>query len=212
MTAFLKIYTDSAHTNEVAHTANVSTTLNNGGTLASGATVIPCTTTTGMPAQGQIDIDSGGNLETILYTSISGNNLNLAKPTALSHANGVAVVQWYYQLAVGDQVNGIINDGTNASPNTNNTATWYLYNAGDQTATSIAIQTASSSPSTTDGYSDTLISITSASTGFAASVSPANLAAGSQQQFWVTEEIPSGQSANGANPQVCVVNIYYQSV
>jgi hypothetical protein len=210
--AILKVYTDNAHTSEVAHTAAVSTTLNNGGTLAIGAVGIICTTVTNMPAQGVIDIDTAGNLETIPYTSITSNTLNLAWPTTISHANSVAVVQWVYTLAVGDQTNGILNDGTNATPNgSTNVATWYAYNAGGQTAQSPVFATANTSPSTTSGYADTVISITSISAGFSTSVSPSNIAAGSQQQFWVCEQIPTGQSQAG-NPQQCVVNLSYSSI
>jgi len=212
MPAIIKVYTDNAHASEVAHTANVSTTLNNGGTLAIGATAIICTTTAGMPAQGIIDIDTAGNLETIAYTSITSNTLNLAKATTISHANSVAVVQWNYVLAVGDQTNGISNDGTNAAANgTTNVGTWYAYNAGDQTAQSTAITPSNSSPSTTSGFADCNVSITSISAGFAGSQSVGSIASGSQQQFWIGAFIPSGQSPIG-NPQQCLINITYNTI
>ncbi len=209
MSALLRVYTDSAHTSEVAHTAQNSTTLN--GATSIGATTIVATSTTGWPAQGVIDIDTGGNLETVAYTSLSGTTVNLSTTLANAHANSVAVVQWYYSLAVGDQTNGILNDGTNATPTTYNTDPWYIYNAGNQVAQNVTIATSSASPSTTSGYADTVVSITSATASFAASVSPANIAAGSTQEFWVCAEIPSGQS-NAGNPQVCVVTLSYQSI
>lgn len=211
MVVQLKIYTDNAHTNEVAHTTQNSTTTA-GGTQAIGTTSLQVTSTTGMPAQGYVDVDTGGNLETLPYSSIiDSTHIGLAKATTISHASGVAVVQWYYSLAVGDQTNGILNDGSENVPTGANTATWYLYNAGDQTAQNVDMATSNASPSTVLGFSDTLISITSASSGFAASVSPANLAAGAQQQFWLVAEVASGQS-NVANPQICVINVSYQSV
>lgn len=209
MSALLKVYTDNAHTSEVAHTAQNSTTLN--GATSIGATSIVVASTTGWPAQGVIDIDTSTNLETVAYTSVSGTTVNLSSALANAHATGVAVVQWYYSLAIGDQTNGILNDGTNATPDVNNTATWYCYNAGTQVAQNISMATSNASPSTTSGYTDTVVSITSATTGFAASVTPANLNVGAQQQFWVAAEIPSGQS-NAGNPQVCVVNLTYQSI
>ena len=210
MPAQLKIYTDSAHTSEVPHTTNASTTLN--GAVSAGAGSIVVASTTGMPAQGYIDIVDGTNgNETLPYTSISGTTINLAKATAFAHASGLTVNQWVYVLLVGDQTNGILNDGTNATPNANNTATFYLYNAGDQVAQSPSIATSNTSPSTTSGFTDTLVSITSATTGFSASVSPANINAGSQVQFWVVAQIPSGQS--GINkPQQCVINVSYSSI
>lgn len=212
MPAIIKIYTDSAHTSEVAHTAQNSTTLNNGGTLAIGATSLTLTSTAGWPTSGYLDIDTAGNLETIAYYGLSGSTVQLAKATAISHANAVAVVQWYYQLAVGDQTNGIVNDGTQATPTGQNTNTWYAYNAGDQTAQSTSLATASGAPSTTQGFADTLLSITTATTGFAASVSLGNVtAAAAATQFWVAEEIPNGQSAAG-NPQICQINISFTTV
>jgi hypothetical protein len=211
MPAQLKVYTDSGHSSEVAHTTANGTTLN--GAVSAGAASIIVTSTTGWPSQGFIDIVDGTNgNETIPYTSISGTTVNLAKVTASAHASGLTVNQWVYVLAVGDQTNGILNDGSNASPNgTTNVGTWYLYNAGDQVAQSPSIATSNTSPSTTSGYSDTVVSITSASTGFGTSVSPSNINAGSQQQFWVAAQIPSGQSGIN-NPQQCVINISYSSI
>lgn len=212
MSALLKVYTNSTHTTEVAHTAENSTTLN--GATAVGATSLTLTSTAGMPTQGYVDVDTGANLETLAYYGLSGNVIQIANTGGASkaHASGVAVVQWYYQLPVGDQTNGILNDGTNAAPDANNTATFYCYNAGDQPAQSVSIAVnSSSSADTTSGKADTLVSITSATSGFAASVSPANIAAGGQQQFWVVAEIPSGQSTAG-NPQVCEVDISYSSI
>lgn len=211
MSAILKIYTDSGHTSEVAHTAYVNTTLS--GNTSIGATSITVASTTNMPTQGYIDIDTGGSLETVPYASISGTTINLAKALVNAHSGGATVVQWYYFLAIGDQANGILNDGTNATPNGNNTATWYLYNAGDQTAQSIVLSTSNVSPSTPDGYADTLISITGSSSGFATSVTPSNLVAGATQQFWLVAEIPNGQALSGsANPQICLININAQSL
>jgi hypothetical protein len=210
MPAIVKIYTDSAHTTEVAHTAQNSTTLN--GALSIGATSATLTSAAGMPTSGYIDIDTAGNLETIGYYGLSGNVIQLSKATTIAHANGVAAVQWYYQLAVGDQTNGIVNDGTQNTPTAQNTATWYAYNAGDQTAQSTTLATVSGAPSTTQGFADTLISITSATAGFAASVAPGNIAAGAAStQFWVAEEVPSGQSAAG-NPQICQITISFTTV
>lgn len=213
MPAILKVYTDNAHTNEVAHTAQNSSTLNNGGTLNSGATFFTVTNASGWPTYGMLDIDTAGNLETIPYFGLSGNVLQLSKPTGINHANAVSVVQWNYQLAVGDQTNGIANDGTNATPNSpTNVGTWYVYNAGDQAATSVAFSTSNASPSTTQGFADTVISITSSLAGFATSVSPSNLAAGSQQQIWVCAEIPSAQNPAGTNPQLCLINLNFNSI
>lgn len=213
MPAILKVYTDSGHSSEVAHTTQNSTTLNNGGTLSIGATSLTLTSTAGWPTSGMLDIDTAGNLETIPYFGLSGNVVQLTKATAISHANAVAVVQWYYLLAVGDQTNGIANDGTNATPNgTTNIGTWYVYNAGDQTATSPVFSTSNASPSTTQGYSDTNISITSISAGFSTSVSPSNIASGSQQQIWVEAAIPSNQNPAGTNPQQCVINLTYNTI
>lgn len=210
MPAFLKVYTDSGHSSEVAHTTNVGTTLN--GSVSAGATTITLTTTTNMPAQGQIDIiDATNGNETICYSSISGSVLTLAKALAFLHPNAVVVNQWYYLLAVGDQTNGIANDGTNATPVGTNTATWYAYNAGDQIAQSPVFATASPAPSTASGFADTNISITSDSTGFAASVSPANIAVAGQQQFWIDAQIPTNQSIVG-NPQLCVLNLSYNTI
>lgn len=209
MAAFPKLYTDSGHTSEVAHTAQNSTTLN--GALAIGATSATLTSTTGMPTSGYIDLDTSTNLESIPYYGLSGNVIQLANPTTIAHATGVAAVQWYYSLAVGDQTNGIPNDGTANTPVAANTATWYVYNAGNQIAQSLTIAVVSGAPSTTQGQTDTNMSITSATTGFAQSVSAGNLAVGATQQIWVDEQIPSGQSAAG-NPQVCVVSFTYSTV
>lgn len=212
MSAFLKVYTDSGHTAEVAHTAQNSTTTA-GGTQGIGTSTLQVSSTSGMPAQGVVDIDTAGNLETLAYTNVvDTTHLALAHATTISHASGVAVVQWYYTLAVGDQTNGIVNDGTQAIPTGLNTVTWYLYNAGDQTAQSITLATASGAPSTANGFTDTVISITSANSGFATSVTPANMTAGGAvQQFWVCEEVPLGQG-NTPSAQVCVLNLAYQSV
>jgi len=213
MSALLKVYTDSGHTSEVAHTTQNTTTTN--GALSAGATSMTLTSTTGWPTQGWLDIIDGTNgNETIAYYGLSGNTVQIANTGGLAflHPTGTTVNQWYYQLPIGDQVNGILNDGSNATPNVNNTATFYTYNAGDQTAQSptISVNT-TASVDTTAGKADTLVSITSATTGFAASVSPANIAAGASQQFWVVAEIPNGQSAAG-NPQVCEVDIAYSSI
>lgn len=211
MSALLKVYTDAGHTSEVAHTAQNST-VTAGGTQAIGTTNLQVSSTAGMPSQGVVDIDAGGNLETIAYVGIpDSTHLTLAKATAISHAAGVAVVQWYYALPVGDQTNGVVNDGSQANPTGSNTATWYLYNAGDQTAQSVTLSASSSSPSTTSGYADTVISITSSSAGFATSVSPANMAAGAVQQFWIAEEVQQGQG-NTPSQQVCVLSFAYQSL
>lgn len=212
MPAILKVYTDSGHTNEVAHTTQNSTTLNGG--PSAGATALTLTSTSGWPTAGMLDIIDGTNgNETIPYFGLSGNVVQLAKPTGVSHANGLTVNQWYYLLAVGDQTNGIPNDGTNAAPNSpTNVGTWYVYNAGDQTATSPVFATSNASPSTTEGFSDTLISITSASASFAASQSPSNITAGSQQQVWVVAEIPTGQNPAGTNPQLCLINLTFNSI
>lgn len=211
MPALLKVYTDAGHTAEVAHTSQNATTTA-GGTQNSGTTSLQVSSTANMPAQGIVDIDTSGNLETIPYTAVTdATHLALAKATTISHASGVAVVQWAYVLSVGDQSLGIVNDGSQATPTVSNVATWYAYNAGDQTALSPTFSASSASPSTTSGYADTLISITSNSSGFAASVSPSNIAAGAQQQFWVCEEVPTGQS-NIPGTQLCTINLQYQSV
>lgn len=214
MAAFLKLYTDSGHSSEVSHTTQNSTTISSGsGTVAPGATQLTLTSTTGMPTQGNIDIIDGTNgNETIAYYGLSGSVIQLATATAHQHSNASAVInQWAYILAVGDQTNGIPNDGTDATPTGANTNTWYCYNAGDQTAQSPTISTSNTSPTTTQGNADTLVSITSSSSGFSSSVSPSNIAAGSQQQLWVVAEIPSGQSAAN-NPQLCNINFAYSSI
>jgi hypothetical protein len=212
MSALLKVYIDSGHTSEVAHTAQNSTTTA-GGTQAIGTVNLQVTSTTSMPAQGMVDIDTAGNLETIAYTAVADStHLTLAKATTISHATGVAVVQWVYVLAVGDQTNGIINDGTMSTPQSpTNVGTWYVYNAGDQQAQSPTFATSNASPSTTSGFADTLVSITSASASFATSVSPTAINAGSQQQIWVVAEIATGQS-NVNNPQLCLINLSYSSI
>ena len=211
MSAFLKVYTDAGHTNEVVHTTANTTTLN--GAVTAGASQIAVSSAAGMPSQGTIDIIDGTNgNETLAYSSISGNTLILLSALAHNHPNGTVVNQWYYSLAVGDQTNGIPNDGSNAAPNSpTNVGTWYVYNAGDQTAQSPVFSTSNVSPSTASGYTDTEISITSASTGFSTSVSPSPITAGSQQQIWVAALVPSGQSVVG-NPQICVINLSYQTV
>lgn len=211
MSALLELFTDSGHTNQVAHTAQNSTTTA-GGTQNSGTTSLQVSSTAGMPAQGVVDIDTGGNLETIPYTAVTDStHLALAKATAINHASGVAVVQWYYALPVGDQTLGIVNDGSQSAPTASNVGTWYVYNAGDQTATFCAFSTSSASPSTPSGYADTLISVTNSSSGFGATVTPSNIAVGGTQQIWIVEEIPTGQS-NVPGGQTCVLNLQYQSV
>lgn len=210
MPAFPKVYTDSGHSSEVAHTTDLSTTLN--GALAAGATTATLTSTTNWPTSGYLDIIDGTNgNETIAYYGLSGTTINLAKPTATAHATGLTVNEWYYSLAVGDQTNGIPNDGTASTPVAANTATWYLYNAGDQIAQSVVLSVVTGAPSTTQGQTDTNISHASATTGFSQSDTIGNLAVGGQQQFWIAEEIPSGQSAAG-NPQVCVLHIAFSTV
>lgn len=213
MSAFIKIYTDSGHTSEVAHTTNASATLN--GSHASGSTSLTLTgSLTSWPTAGTLDIIDGSNgNETIPYFGLSGQVVQLAKATTVLHAGGLTVNQWYYSLAVGDQTNGIANDGTNAGPNSpTNVGTWYAYNAGDQTAQSVTLTTDNTSPSTTSGYADTLISQTSNSASFATSQSLGNIAAGaSAKQFWVAAEIPTNQNPAG-NPQVCKINVAYSSI
>jgi hypothetical protein len=210
MSAFLKVYTDSGHSSEVEHAADHSTTLN--GSVTAGATSIVVTSASGMPVQGTIDIIDGSNNETIAYTNISSNTITLMTALAHNHASGVTINQWVYLLTVGDQTNGILNDGSNASENVGtNVGTWYVYNSGDQNAQNPVFSTSNSSPSTTSGFSDTNISITSISAGFSTSVSPSNIAAGSQQEIWVAALVPLGQSAAG-NPQLCNINLSYQSV
>lgn len=211
MSALLKVYTDAGHSNEVAHTTQNSTTST--GSQAAGTSAFNVVSTAGMPTQGIIDIIDGVNgNETIAYIAVtSSTQLSLAKATAFTHPNGTTVNQWYYVLTVGDQTNGILNDGTQATPTGLNTGTWYAYNAGDQIAQSPVFSTVNGAPTTSDGFTDTLLSIISGSSGFAASVSPANVAVGGQVQFWVVEEIPSGQS-NIPGAQVCVLSLAYQSV
>jgi hypothetical protein len=214
MTAFLKVYTDSGHTTEVAHTTQNSTTISSGsGTVAAGATQLTLTSTAGMPTNGVIDIIDGTNGdETIAYHDLSGSVIQLATATAHQHSNSSATInQWAYILAVGDQTNGIANDGSESTPNGSNTNAYYLYNAGDQTAQSPTLTTSNASPSTTNGYADTLVSTTSSSSGFGTSATPSDIAAGGVQEFWVCAEIPSGQN-NINNPQLCNINISYSSV
>lgn len=214
MPAQLKVYSDAGHTTELAHTTNISTTINNAGGYAPGATSITLTSTTGISQTGYIDIiDATNGNETIPYISVVGNVVTLMKATLFTHPNSCVVNQWYYALLVGDQVNGIAADGTQSTPTGSNTATWYLYNAGDQQAQSPKINTvATSPPSTASGFADTLLSITSATAGFSNAVTPANMNAGDPPiQFWVCEEIPNGQSTTG-NPQVCLLNIAWSSV
>jgi hypothetical protein len=209
MSAFLKVYTDSGHSNEVSHTTNINTTLN--GAVSSGASSIIVHSTTGMPAQGVLDIIDGSNNETLAYSSIAGTTIYLMTALGHNHADATTVNQWIYVLAVGDQTNGILNDGSESTPQSGNTGTWYAYNAGDQSAQSPTISTSNASPSTTSGYNDTVVSITSSTTGFSTSVSPSNIASGAQVQFWVCAQVPSGQSVVG-NPQECVINIAYSTV
>lgn len=211
MSALLKVYSDSGHTTELAHTAQNSTTTA-GGTQAIGTTNLQVVSTANMPTQGVVDIDVAGNLETIAYTAVADStHLTLAKATAISHASGVAVVQWYYNLPIGDQTNGIINDGSQATPTGLNVGTWYLYNAGDQPAINITLFISTASPATADGAIDTLVSVTGSGSGFAASVSPANIAVGGVQQFWTCEAVPLGQG-NTPGAQIGVPVIQYQSV
>jgi hypothetical protein len=213
MPAFIKVYTDSAHTSEVAHTTNASATIN--GTLASGSTSITLTgSLTSWPTAGTIDIIDGTNgNETIEYYGLSGQVIQLAKATGVSHATGLTVNQWYYQLGVGDQTNGIANDGTNFAPNSpTNVGTWYLYNAGDQNAQNVTVSTSNAAPSTTSGFADTVVSTTSAASGFATSQNLGTINPGATStQIWVAAEIPSGQSIVG-NPQLCVINIAYSTI
>lgn len=213
MPAFPKLYTDSGHSSEVAHTTNLSTTTN--GAVSAGGTSLTLTSTTGWPTSGVIDIIDGTNgNETIEYYGLSGTTIQLAKALQFLHPTGTTVNQWYYQLAVGDQTNGIPNDGTNATPVGTNTATWYIYNAGDQVCQGLVVSTVSGAPSTGQGYTDTLLSITSASTGFSTSVTVGNLSVGGQQQLWVTEEVPSGQSnlSPNANPQYCQIQFTFSTI
>lgn len=211
MSALLKVYSDAGHTAELAHTTQVATT--SVGSQTAGTSAWNVASTTNMPAQGTIDIiDAVNGNETIPYTAVaSSSQLTLAKATAFTHPNGCVVNQWYYALPIGDQTNGLLNDGTQAGPTASNTATYYLYNAGDQVAQNVTLTTSSASPSTTNGYADTQFSVTSSSTGFASSVSPANMAVGAVQQFWVDEQIPQGQG-NTPTAQVCLLNLVYQSV
>lgn len=213
MGALIKIYTDSGHTSEVAHTTNASATLN--GVHNAGSTALTLTgSLASWPASGTLDIIDGTNgNETIAYFGLSGQTVQLATPTAVSHATGLTVNQWYYSLAVGDQTNGIANDGTNAAPNSpTNVGTWYAYNAGNQTAQAVTLTTSNASPSTTSGFSDTQISKTAAGSGYATSQNLGNIASGAAAtQFWVVAEIPTNQNPAG-NPQICVINVSYSSI
>lgn len=213
MSALVKVFTDSGATSEVAHTTNVSATLN--GLHNAGSTALTLTgSLAGMPTQGVIDIVDGVNgNETIAYYGLAGQVIQLAKATAFNHPNTTAVNQWYYSLAVGDQANGIVNDGTNAAPNSpTNVGTWYFKNVGDQTAQGLTASTDNTSPSTASGFADTLISKTSAGASFATSQTFGDIAAGAAAtQFWIVAEIPSGQN-NAGNPQVCKINFAYNSL
>lgn len=213
MSAFIKVYTDSGHSSEVAHTTDHSSTITTGHGATSGDQVLYVTSLSGMPDQGTFDITDGTNTDTVNYYGDGTSPVNLAQPLAHDYAAGSTVTQWYYELDVGDQTNGISNDGTNASPNSpTNVGTWYLYNEGDQTAQGLIVATDNSAPSTTSGFADTLVSKTSASASFATSQTIGDVAAGAAAtQIWVAAEIPSGQSAAG-NPQKCVINLTYSSI
>jgi len=210
MPAFPKVYTDNAHASEVAHTAQNATTIN--GAIAAGATSLVLTSAAGWPTSGYLDITDGTNgNETIGYYGLTGSTIQLAKATAFLHPNLCVINWWYYSLAVGDQTNGIPNDGTNATPVGTNTNTWYLYNAGDQIAQGIVLATVNGAPSTAQGQLDTYISHLTATTGFSQSDTIGNIAVGAQQQFWVDAQIPSGQSAAN-NPQICQISITFSTV
>jgi hypothetical protein len=210
MPAFLRIYSDNTHTTEAQKATAASSTIS--GTAAVGVTQLTLVNGASFPATGgYLDIIDGTNgNESIPFISVSGNVVQLAKATQFSHTNST-VNYWRYSLPIGDQTNGISNDGSNVTPNVNNTATFYLYNAGDQTAQSPSLAINSAAPSTASGFADTRLSITSASSGFATSVSPANINVGSQVQFWIVAQIPSGQS-NINNPQQCLIDLSYQSI
>ena len=213
MAAFPKLYTDSGHTSEVAHTTLLSTTLN--GAVSAGGSSLILNSVTGIGTSGFLDIIDGTNgNETMPYYGLSGSTVNLGSVLAHLHPNATTVNIWYYSLAVGDQTNGIPNDGSAATPVAANTATWYCYNAGDQVAQSLALSLISGAPSTGQGYSDTVISITSATTGFATTASIGNMAVGAVQQLWLAAEIPSGQSnlSPNANPQACQVQFAYNTL
>lgn len=211
MSALLKVYTDSGHTSEVAHTQQ-NATVTAGGTQNAGTTLLQVSSTAGMPLQDVIDIDTGGNLETIAYVNIvDATHIQLASATTKNHASGVPVVQWYYALPIGDQTNGIVNDGSQSAPTGSNVGTWYAYNAGDQIAQFCAFSISSVSPSTANGYTDTLISVTGSGAGFAQTVTPPNIAVGGVQQFWVVEQIPLFQG-NTPPTQYGVPILQYQSV
>lgn len=211
MSAILKVYTDAAHTSEVAHTTVYATALSVA--VVAGATVFQVANGTNWPTQGMLDIVDGvtGN-ETIAYYGLVSNSANVANTGGFvhNHAASAGVLQWAYNLLVGDQTNGIVNDGTQSGITVQNVTTWYLYNGGDQTAQSPQLTTSSTS-SSTQGFADTLVSITANNSGFTSSASPAAIVSSTAQEFWVAAEVPNGQSAAG-NPQFCTINITYQSI
>jgi hypothetical protein len=213
MSALVKVYTDAAHTSEVAHTTMYQTSISTA--LTAGGTVINVANGSFWPTSGWLDIVDGvtGN-ETLAYYGLVNNSANIANTGgfAHNHAASAGVIQWTYNLPVGDQVNGIPNDGTQAGITVQNVTTWYLYNAGDQPAQSLTIGTASQS-SSTQGFADSLVSFSTAATSYSTSNAPVpvNLAALTTQEFWVASEVPSGQSAAG-NPQFCTININYSSI
>lgn len=211
MSAILKVYTDSAHTSEVAHTTIYSTTLTQA--VVQGATVFQVGAGANWPAQGFIDIVDGvGGNETIAYYGLVNNSANVANTGGFAHAHAASAgaLQWAYNLPVGDQVNGIVNDGTQSTPTVQNVTTWYLYNGGDQTAQSPNLSTSSTS-SSTQGFADSLVSCLNGSQSFTSSYSMANIVSGTSQEFWVAAEVPNGQSAAG-NSQFCTINYTYQSI
>ncbi len=216
MSAFLKIYSDNLHTVELAHNTDIATTINHTGGYAAGATSI--VVANALPGYGTIDIiDATNGNETIAYATptpgVASTTLNLLTPLAHLHPNNTVVNEWYYSLPVGDQTNGILNDGTNATPNGIgvNVQNFYIYNAGDQKAQNTNIATSNANPSTSSGYTDSLLSQTSATASFFASLNMGNIASGAQVQFWAVAEVTLGQTIVG-NPQLCVVNLAYQSV
>jgi len=212
MSAILKVYTDAAHTSEVAHTTIYATALSVA--VNPGATIIQVANASFWPAQGMIDIIDGTNgNDTLAYYGLVSNSANIANTGGVSHthAAGITVNQWAYNLPVGDQVNGIVNDGTQSGITTQNVTTWYAYNTGDQTAQSPTLTTASQS-SSTQGFADTLVSFTTTAISYSTNAFPAiNIVALTSAEFWVAAEIPNGQSAAG-NPQFCTINVAYQSV
>jgi hypothetical protein len=76
---------------------NASTTLN--GTITSGAASLVVTSATGFPTTGnfRILVDSGGNLEYMIVTAVSGTTFTITRgaegTTGVSHTSGVQVVQ-----------------------------------------------------------------------------------------------------------------------